>query len=130
MSLKKYIFLMLVTTIACYSAFFSVLYFLDPFVGGLLVLIFFYASFFMALLGTFALLGLFLRIIFTKDRLIFKKVISSFRQAIWFALLIIISLILNKLDIFAWTNIILLIFALVMIEIFFISYKSKPSVKI
>ena len=130
MSLRAYILLMLLTTLACYLALGAVIYFFDPFAGGLLALIFFYLSLFLALVGTFAILGLLLRIIFTKDKLIFKKVTTSFRQAIWFSLLIVISLILQKLDLFIWKNLVMLILAFVLLELFFMSYKVRPNLKI
>ena len=130
MTLGKYIFLMILATIACYLAFFSVLYFFDPFTGGILVLLFFYTSLLLALIGTFSILGLIVRLIFTRDRLVFKKVINAFRQSLWFSLLIIISLILFSLNLFAWVNLILLIVAFGLLELFFISYKSKSSQRI
>ncbi|MCX6742797.1 MAG: hypothetical protein NT116_01015, partial [Candidatus Parcubacteria bacterium] len=67
---------------------------------------------------------------FTKDKLIFKKVTSSFRQGIWFSLLICVCLYLNSINLLIWKYVALLILALVLLEIFFISYKSKPSLKI
>lgn len=131
MSLRSYLALMILATIACYLGFGVVVYFFDPFVAGnWLVLPFFYASLFLALVGTFAVLGLILRLFFTKEKLVFKKVTTSFRQAIWFALLIIISLYLRKAGVLAWKNIILLVFAFSLLELFFISYKMKPSLKI
>lgn len=104
--------------------------FFDPFAGGIGVLSLFYASLFLALIGTFALIGLIVRLIFTKDNLVFKKVTTSFRQGIWLSLLVCVSLYLNKFKILDWKYLLLLIFALAILEIFFISYKSKPSQKI
>jgi len=130
MSLRSYIILMLITTVACYLAFLTIIYFFEPSVNNALVLILFYTSAFLCLIGTFSLLGLVLRVFFTSDQLIFRKVITSFRQSIWFALLIIISLYLKSKDLLIWRNIILLIFALALLELFFMSYKAKPSKKI
>jgi len=130
MSLRNYIILMLLATVACYLAFFAVIYFFDPFAGGLWALVFFDISLFLALVGTFAIIGLLVRLFLTKDKLVFKKVITSFRQAVWFALLIIISLHLKNLDLLIWKNIILLILAITLLEFFFMSYKSKPSLQI
>ncbi len=130
MSLKSYILLMLLATIACYLGFFAVIHFFNPFEGGLLALLFFYTSLFLALVGTFAILGLLVRLIFTKDKLVFKKVIISLRQAIWFSLLIIISLSLQSFKLLVWSNVLILIFAFALIELFFISYKSKTRQRI
>ncbi|MCX6745208.1 MAG: hypothetical protein NTX82_06840 [Candidatus Parcubacteria bacterium] len=130
MTLRSYIILMLIATIACYLALGAMILFFDPLAGGILALIFFYLSLFLALVGTFAIFGLIFRILFTSDKLIFKKVTASFRQGIWFSLLIIICLYLNSMNLLVGKYIALLILALALLEIFFISYKSKPSIKI
>lgn len=130
MSLRSYIILMLIATIACYLALGAVILFFDPMSGGILVLIFFYISLFLALLGTFSIIGLLGRIFFTKDKLVFKKVIVSFRQAIWFSILILACLYLNSVNLLFSKYVIPLIIALALLEIFFMSYKSKPNVKI
>jgi hypothetical protein len=129
MTLKNYILLMIFATAACYLALLAVVFYFDPLNGGM-ALFFFYISLFLSLLGTFSLLGLFFRLFFTKDHLIFKKVTTSFRQAIWFSLLIIISLYLNHINLLAWSNLALLIIALTLLELFFISFKTKPNLKI
>lgn len=121
---------MLLTTIACYLALFAVVYYFDPQSGGIIALTFFYASLFLSLLGTFSLIGLIVRIIFTSSQLVFKKVVVSFRQGIWFSILIIVCLLLKSINLLAWKNIGFLILALALLELFFMSYKSKPSLKI
>jgi hypothetical protein len=115
---------------ACYLAFFAIIYFFDPFVNGFLGMLFFYLSLMLALVGTLSIVGLFVRNLFTKDKLIFRKVVISFRQAIWFSLIIIVSLFLKSADLLIFRNIIFLIFAFALLELFFMSYKSKSSVKI
>ncbi len=130
MSLRGYILLMFISTLACLFAFLAVIYFFDPFAGGFLALTLFYLSLFLTLIGVFSLVGLFLRMIFTRDTLVFKKVVISFRQGIWFALLINVSLYLLSIKLFSWLSLIFLILALVILEIFFMSYKSKPKLKI
>ncbi len=130
MSLRIYIILMSLATFGCYLAFFAIIYFFDPFVNGFLGILFFYLSLMLALVGTLSIVGLFVRNLFTKDKLIFRKVIISFRQAIWFSLIIIVSLFLKSADLLIFRNIIFLIFAFALLELFFMSYKSKSSVKI
>ena len=130
MTLRSYIILMLIATIACYLALAAIILFFDPMAGGTLALIFFYLSLFLSLVGTFAIIGLVLRIVFTRDKLVFKKVTTSFRQGIWFSALIISCLYLNSINLMVTKYVVLLILALALLEIFFISYKSKPSLKI
>lgn len=130
MTLRSYIVLMILATIACYLGFGAILFFFDPFASGFWALILFYASLFLALIGTFALIGLIVRLIFTKDNLVFKKVTTSFRQGIWLSILSCVTLYLNKINLVNWKYLLPLVGALVLLELFFISYKSKPSLKI
>jgi hypothetical protein len=121
---------MLLATIACYLGLGAILMFFDPFTGGIAILILFSTSLILSLIGTFALIGLIVRLIFTRDNLAFKKVTTSFRQGIWLSLLICVSLYLNKYQLFDIKYVALLILALVILEVFFISYKSKPNQRI
>jgi hypothetical protein len=121
---------MLITTIACFLAFLAVIYFFNPETGGILALSFFYGSLFLALIGTFSLLGLIARIFFTSDQLVFKKVVVSFRQGVWFSFLAVTCLFLKSFNLIAWKNVIFLILALALLELFFMSYKARPSQKI
>ena len=130
MSLRTYIILMLIATIACFFGFVAIISFFDPSKGGILAILLFYLSLFLFLVGLFSLLGLFTRILFIRDQIVFKKVTISFRQAIWFSLLISICLYLKSLNLLNWRNALLLIFALLILELFFMSYKSKPNLKI
>ncbi|MFA5188819.1 MAG: hypothetical protein WC460_05655 [Patescibacteria group bacterium] len=130
MTLRSYIILMLLCTIACFFAFLAVVYFFDPTKANLLALILFYFSLLLTLIGIFSIIGLIARIFFTSEHLIFRKVITSFRQAVWFSLLIVISLFLKSANLLIWRNIFFLILAFVILEIFFMGYKSKPSIKI
>jgi hypothetical protein len=130
MTLRSYIILMIVATLACYLGLGAIIFFFDPFVSGFWALILFYASLFLALVGTFSLIGLVGRLILTKDNLVFKKVTTSFRQGLWLSILACVSLYLNKIKLFDWRYLLPLILALVLLELFFISYKLKPSSKI
>lgn len=130
MSLRSYLFLMFLATFACFLSLLAVLNFFDPFVAGVGALLFFYASLFLTLVGSFAILGVLARLFFTKDKLVFQMVKTSFRQAVWFALLIVTGLHLKSIDLLVWKNIILLVLAFALLEIFFMSYKTKPSYKI
>lgn len=125
MTLRSYFILMMIATAACYLALLAVIYFFDPNAGGVLALSLFYTSLSLALVGTFSILGLIVRLIFTNDKLVFKKVTTSFRQAVWFSILIGVSLYLNKINLLDWKYLILLIFAMALLELFFMSYKVK-----
>jgi hypothetical protein len=125
MTLKQYLILMSICTLFCWLALALVIYFIDPTEAGFLGFAFFYSSLFLALTGTMSILGFAMRIKFVKDELVFRHVVSAFRQAILFSILIVGSLFLQSKSLLTWWNIILFILALTVLEFFFISYKKK-----
>jgi hypothetical protein len=130
MSLRNYVILMIVATLACYLGLGAIIFYTNPFSDGVIALLLFYLSLFISLIGTFAIIGLLVKMIFTRDKLAFRKVTASFRQAIWFSLIISISLYLKKANLLVWKNMLMLVFAFTLIELFIISYKSKNKAKI
>lgn len=88
-----------------------------------MVFLLFYGSLLLALVGTFSLLGFFLRVWFTKEEVIFRHLGISTRQSIWFALLLVGSLLLLGAGYLRWWSEILLIVFLVLLEFFFLSRK-------
>ena len=125
MSLKQYLLYMTTATIVAYIVFLSVIYYFDPFVAGNVAVGFFYASLWLALVGTFSIIGFILRHFFTHSKMAFREVLISFRQGIWLALLIIVSLMLKHAGIFSILSVALLILALAVLEVFFINNSIK-----
>ena len=121
MSLKRYLFLMTISTLFCWLAWLMVLFYIDPSTTGRTGLACFYFSLFFSLLGTFSLLGLIVRLIVKRDDLPFKKVGISLRQALWFSLIVIISLSLLAENLFMWWSAAILLFAFVALEAFFLT---------
>ena len=83
--------------------------------------IFFYVSLFLGLLGAVALIGLLVRHMKTRNKFIVEKVIISFRQGTWLALLIVATLLLQSYHILTWWNVILLVLIASFLEFFFMS---------
>lgn len=125
MSLKSYLLLMAGTTLIAYLALASIVLYFDPFQSGLVVIIFFYVSIFLAALGTFSVLGFLLRHFWGDDGVIFRQVITSFRQAIWLSLIVVAAIYLKERQAFSGLAIALLIIALAVLELFFIIKKSS-----
>ncbi|MFA5076393.1 MAG: hypothetical protein WC480_03185 [Patescibacteria group bacterium] len=123
--MKRYLILMTVATLVCWVAWMIVLFRVNPLEAEVLNFIFFYLAFFLALTGTFSILGLIFRIWLVKHELVIKHAGTAFRQAVWFSILIIGSLILLKLGLLIWWVIVLLIFILAILEFFFLSYQHK-----
>lgn len=125
MTLKQYLILMSASAIFCWLIWILTLFYIDPTSAGILGLVFFYLSLFLALAGSLSVLGLISRAKFGKEEPIFKTVATSFRQAAMLGLLVVASLILKSKDILTWWNMVFLILAVTVLEFFFISYKRK-----
>lgn len=116
MSLSKYLILMICATLFCWAAFLIVLYSIDPFSTISLGLFLFYCALFFTVVGTLSLIGFLIRYFFNKHQFITQQVVISFRQAIWFGILIIVGLYLQSQSLVAWWNLLILIILLGIIE--------------
>ncbi len=122
MSLKKYIFGMLLASLFCWTAWGLILFYIDPSVSGLVGLFCFYLSLFFSLIGTFTLIGLALRIWFSHKEVIFAFVGVSFRQAILFAVVIIGCLLLQQFRVLNWWDGSLLAISIGLFEFYFMRH--------
>ena len=124
MTLRDFLISLAVVTLFSWVAWVTVLFYIDPEISRFFGVTMFYAALFFALLGTFTLSGLGIRILFRrlhKEKIIaFRFISPSVRQSIWFALLVCISLILLSANLFAWWSIGLLLIGLLAIEIFYL----------
>ena len=123
MSLKKYLIIMFSMTLVCWIAWLFVLYFMDPLGAGSVGFLLFYMSLFFASLGTFSLLGFFIRVWFSKEQVIFRHLGIATRQSLWFSGLIVLTLILQASEFLQWWSIVLLIIFMTLLEFFFLSRK-------
>lgn len=121
MSLKRYLLLMTISTIFCWLAWVTVLFYIDPEITGTIGLFCFYFSLFFSMLGTFSLLGLAIRLVVKKQVTPFKQVGISLRQALLLSVLFTMSLILLAEELYAWWSIGILLVALITLEAFFLS---------
>jgi hypothetical protein len=81
MSLRYYLILMSIGALICWLAWFFVLGSIDPTQAGFFGFLFFYASLFLALTGTFSVIGFLIKkIVLKNDQVIFHHVRSTFRQ--------------------------------------------------
>lgn len=123
MTLKTYLTIMLLATAICWAAWAIVINSIDPETTNLVGLLLFYASLFLAIVGTSAILGFLVRFILLRQELVFRQVVRAFRQSFLFAAIIIASLILQSIQLFTWYNALFLIIGLTVLEFFLISYK-------
>ena len=122
MTLRAYIIIMGIMTGVCWAAWAYILWMVNPEVTNWIGFVLFYASLFLALVGSAALLGFVVRFVGLKQELAFRLVKEAFRQSFLFASLIIISLILLSQDLFTWMNVIFLVLGLSLLEYFLLSY--------
>ncbi|MCX6800351.1 MAG: hypothetical protein NT091_04360 [Candidatus Falkowbacteria bacterium] len=126
MTLRLYLSLMSLATLACWSIFVFIINIINPETTNLFGFISFYFSLSLSLIGTSTILGFFIRFILLKQNLAFRVVAETFRQSFLFTLFIITSLILLSRDIFDWINLVMLISVLSMIEFFILGYSKEP----
>ena len=117
MTLRQYLVLMSVGAAICWLAWFFVLGSVDPSQTGFFGFLFFYSSLFLALGGTFSVIGFLIKkIVLKNDQIVFHHVKSTFRQGMLVATVIILGLILLQIKLLAWWNAILLILLFAAIE--------------
>ncbi len=117
MTLRAYLILMSVGALICWLAWFFVLGSIEPAQAGFFGFLFFYSSLFLALAGTFSVIGFLVKkIILKDDQIVFHHVKSTFRQGMLVAGIIIFGLILLQTKLLTWWNGILLILLFAAIE--------------
>lgn len=125
MTLKTYLATMGVSVILCWSAWFLVIFNIDPENAGFIGLAAFYFSFLLALTGVFFFISFMIRRLFNKKAIVARQVGTSFRQAISYALIVLGALFLQSRGLLNWLNIILLVLTLTVLEIFFVAAGHK-----
>lgn len=95
--------------------------------GGFLTLFFFYTSLFLAIVGTFSVIGFLVRRALIKnDEVVFRHVHRTFRQSVLLAGLIVVALLLLSMRLLTWWNsVILIIFFLFLEAVIFTNRKYR-----
>jgi len=132
MNLQKFLLLIGGAALCSWLAWLTVVLYIDPTTTGLISVIVFYVSLSLALLATFTELGLAVRMAWHKlqhDNFIaFKFMTPALRQATWFTLLVIVSLLLLSQRLFSVWSISSLIVSLMILEAFFLQ-RTQPHVR-
>lgn len=128
MSLMRYLILMIIGTLLCWLAWVLIIIQINPLETGVLGFTFFYLSLFLSLVGTLAIGGFLLRIlIYQQKEPYFRQVKKSFRHSLFFALLLIIALILQSQGSLNWWNVLILLSALIFFELYFLTNRNSLS---
>lgn len=124
MSLFTYLALMIISTALSWGAWVMVVISINPVSADFFGFLLFYCSLSVALTGTFALIGFFCRTIFAQHEEVLYRVLISFRQGLFFSLLIDGFLVMQHARLLTWYNAAFLIIALTLAEFFMISRRS------
>ena len=125
MSFKKYIFLMLASTVLSLGCFVFTIFKVDPYSSSSIGFSVFYISLFLSCVGVFSLLLIGLRWIFVKNLAFFSNISKSFRQSILFSTTCVSFLLLKSINLLRWWNMVLIIGAVIGVEFFSISHRVR-----
>lgn len=103
-----------------------ILYKLNPFESTVMALVFFFITFFIALMATFTLLGFYLRVWVYKNEIYYNHINISLRQGILLSFIVVISLGFQLLGVLNWLSGLLLVAAILLIESYF-SLRNRTS---
>jgi len=97
---------------------------IDPFAAGWIGLVLFYLTLFLALIGTFTILGVFLRRLRMHEELLFHLVMLSSRQSIVLALLVVVFSLMQSYRILRLWNALLIVLIVIALE-FMVLFKQQ-----
>ncbi|MFA5420818.1 MAG: hypothetical protein WC280_02215 [Patescibacteria group bacterium] len=123
MSLKRYLIIMTFLSLILWLAFSFIAVVIEPDTVNWIGMLFFYSSLFLALSGTFTLLGFFIRYSILKKGLSLHISKKSFRQSFLLSSLIVSVLFMLSQSLFSWLNVIIIILILSFLEYIFMSEK-------
>lgn len=121
MSRSVYLFGIFVTACFGWASWAVVLNKFSPYVSPAPAIFFFYASLFIALTATFALMGFYLRIILSREEVYLQQINIALRQGVWLALLFCVGLIFQHLQVLTWWDGVLMVLILILLEFYFMA---------
>ncbi len=125
MTLRQYISFLGLGSTAAVAAWLLVVLFLDPLSANIITLLAFYVSLFIAVIGIATSVGTTLRVMRFPKREVADIVYISLRQAIFFALLVEVSLFLVRQESLRWWVFLIALFILSAVEYLFLLKQSK-----
>lgn len=126
MSLRQYLILVSIGTLIGFATLIVVLFAVNPNEAGLLGFLLFYLSLSVTLIGAVSLVGFGIRmILYRHENIILREVTAAFRQACFFSIIVIASLILARENLLTWWNALILILILTVLEFFLVSMSAR-----
>lgn len=126
MRIRHYIWGLVISTLICWAAWALILFYIDPTTSGFIGPLMFYVSLFFALVGTFTLIGFFLRVWFSRNEVVYAHVSTSFRQGILLSVAVTGVLVLQSFRYLTWWSLLLFVLAVIILELFFVSQSKAP----
>lgn len=127
MSLKFFLLLMVLGTVISWMSWGLVIFNFDPNQVSFLGLAMFYLSLFLGLAGLIFLFSSWLKSKFFKKQLLFPKLRTSVRHAVFFSILILGWAFLKSQNLLRWWLMLLFILILTVLEFFFISSQRQKN---
>lgn len=124
MTLSSYLIGISISTILCWIAWFLTLNNIDPLATNSLGYLSFFVSLFFALLGSFTIIGFYLRLWFSKNEHYYENIGVSFRQAILLSVCVLGLLILQSLGLLNIFDGILLVLCIILLEGYFLARRN------
>lgn len=124
MTFRWFMLVMSLASASAWIAWFFVLHSIDPVKTSLLGFVLFYATIFIACLGTTVMLGTLIRLWLHPEEILYRQTVRSFRQGIIFSLLFTSTLLLLAFDLLFWWTIALLIILFTLVELYFVSKRT------
>lgn len=127
MNFKFFLALIILGTIIALASFVLVIFYFDPTQIGFAGFALFYLTLFLALSGVIFLISDSLKAKFNKKLLLYQRLRTSVRHAIFFSLLITGWAFLKASGLLRWWNLLLFILILTLLEFFFISTQKQKN---
>lgn len=120
---NPYLLSIIAATVFGWASWLLVIGKMSPFVSGAMALAFFYASLFVALTGTFALLLYYLRLWLTDEGAAAGSLNTALREGVLLSAVIGVALGFQRLRVLTWWDALLLIAIVVLFEFYVLSSK-------
>ena len=121
MTLSTYLIGISVSTLLCWTAWGLTIINVDPQTTGSWGIVSFFISLFFAIVGTFTIIGFYLRLWFTSNEYYYENITISFRQAILVSVVVVGLLGLQALRILNLFDGILFISSILLLEFYFLA---------
>ena len=127
MTTRQFVILMVICTILCWSGCLLVLFFINPETIGTFGLVLFYLSLFFALTGTLAIFSYLFRFFLTRRYSPAEEITISFRQAMFWSIVMTTALLLQSQRLLSWLNALILVILTTALEYLIITRKKTQT---